>query len=188
MGAFTLTDPVNRKTTRPIIKAMPITLDNVPKMAAGTMQTVPKIFPWWRYSINAADIPADKEYPFSYPLGNVAEEYMNLIFDWTRVTNKALLIRYLGCLITAGRGKVWIKQDTLKRPSEDGYVINAAYPNMLPAGTSVAHKQGPIDLKEIAPQILAFNILTEFRALADPGTTIPADAVQLQVRGTWIEW
>jgi len=188
MGAFTLSDPVNRKTTRPIMKMMPITMDNASKMSAGTMQTPPKIFPFWTYSINAASIPSDKEYPFSYPLANVAKEYMNLAFDWTRVLNKALVIRRLGCLITSGRGKVWVKQDTLKRPSEDGYVINADYPNMLPAGTSVAHKQGPIDFKEIGPQILAYNILTERRALADPGTTIPANAVQLQVRGVWVEW
>lgn len=193
MGPFALSDPVNRKTTPIIDKTVPISLANAIEFSGSSQQSTPKIFPWWTWAQNKNAIPATPEYEFSYrEPANVSEPFMDLRWDWTRITNKALLIRHLAAILAAGRGKCWFLQDSIRRPGLDtmfsGWVVNADYPNLLPPGTDVAHKQGPLDLKELMPQILAFNNLTEFRVVADAGTTIAATKLEMQLRGTYIEW
>lgn len=193
MGPFTLSDPVNRKVTPLINKRVGVSIDNAKFFSGSIQQGLPKIFPWWTWATNLNAIAAAPEYEWSYrEPKNVTEPYMDLRFDWTRLTNRALIIRHIGALIAAGGGRVWVRQNSLRRPGHNlefyGWVVSANYPNLLPPGTDIAHMKGPLDLQALGPKILAFNNLTEFRTAADPGTTITAGDLELQVRGTQIEW
>ena len=193
MGPFTISDPVSKKTSGMINKAVAVSIDTAKLFAGSTQQSLPKIYPWWTWAQNLNVIPAAPEYEWSYrEPRNVSEPFMDLRFDWTRLTNRALIIRHIGALIAAGRGKLWIRQNSLRRPGHNlefyGWVINANYPNLLPPGTDPVHMRGPLDLGAIGPKVLAFNNLTEFRSAADPGTTILATNLELHVRGTYIEW
>lgn len=193
MGPFSLSDPVNRQTTPIIDKSVPVSLANAIEFSGSNQQSTPKIFPFWTWAQNFIDIPATPEYEFSYrDPKHVTESFMSLRWDWTRIKNKALLIRYLGAILDEGRGKCWFRQDSYRRPGLDtefyGWVVDHQYPNMLPPGTDINQFHGPVDLKQLMPQILAFNNLTEFRVVADSGTTIDEKDLEMQLRGTYIEW
>lgn len=192
MGPFSLTDIIGEKTTPEIDKQISVSINNAKYFAGSPQQTKPRINPWWNWAQNYATIPATPEYAFSFEPRHVDKAYQELIWNWTRLTDKALLFRHIAAIIDSGRGKVWFFQDPRRRPGVDltyyGWVVDADYPNLLPPGTDPVHFQGPIDLAEITPQILAHNNLVEVRAAADAGTTITANQLELQLRGTYIEW
>jgi len=192
MGPFSLTDIIGEKTTPDIDKQVPVSIDNAKYFSGSPQQKKPRINPWWNWAQNYAEIPATPEYSFSFEPRHVDKAFQDLIFNWTRLTDKALLFRHIGAIIDAGRGKVWFFQDPRRRPGVDltyyGWVVDADYPHLLPPGTDPVHHHGPIDLAEITPQILAHNNLVELRATADAGTTITANDLELQLRGTYIEW
>lgn len=192
-GPTSLTDRVTKKTTPTISKSNLISLNNSKSMSGAILQNKPSIYPMWTWSLNSGVINPAPEYEYSYRSpANVAQPFMDLRFDWTRITNKALIIKYLGAVIGAGRGNCWFLQDSKRRPGSDslfnGWIVNSAYPNMLPPGVDIPHLYGPLDLMAIGPAILAHNSLTEFRVIADPGTTIAANNLEIQMRGTFIEW
>lgn len=191
-----LADAVNGKETPDISKFTQITIDNLKHFSGSALQGKPIINPFWTYSRNLGVIPAIPEYPYSFANpANVPQAYMDLRFDWTRTADRALIIRQMGARITAGRGRVWWDQPALRRPGHlnlfFGWVVNAAGPNMLPTGGDIGLTpmfQGPLDLENVQPKILAFNNLTELRVTADVGTTILATNLEIQMRGTHIQW
>jgi len=195
-GSFQLVDPVTGISTPILTKSAVVSLDGASNFSGSTQQSTPKIFPFWTYTINKNDITDSAEYEFSYrEPANVDEGYMDMRFDWTRISNRALIIRHVGAIITSGRGKVWFYQDPpqIRRPGIPGlefygWIVNANYPNMLPPGTRANATKSAFDLESVGHKILAFNNLTELRAIADPGTTIPANALEIQIRGIMIQW
>ena len=190
-GPVSLGDPVTGKISPVISKSMPISIDNVKKMSGATGQNAPKITPFWTFGTNLAAIPAVPEYEWTYPT-HVAQPWEELRFDWTRITSQALQIKSIGAYLAAGAGRVFLHQPPLRRPGHlnlfFGWVINAGFPMMIPGGGAPALTpmfQGPYDLD---PKVLAFNNLTELRVVADPGTVIGAGNLEIQVKGTNIEY
>jgi len=202
-GPVSLGDRVNGKVTPPISKTFPITIDNVKKMSGATSQDHPKITPFWTFGTNNAVIPDTPEYEWTYPPGpnHVNREFESLQFNWTRIADRALQIKDLSAYIrapiapdTEERARIWLNQPPLRRPGHlnlfHGWVVDAGFPQMLPGGgapgiAGVGTFQGPYELD---PKVLAYNNLTELRVVADPGTTISAGALEIQMRGTYIEF
>jgi len=196
-GPVTIGDPITGKVTPGISKRLSLTLDNLKFLSGATGQNSPKIFPFWTYGLNNAIIPDVPEFEWTYtqPALHVLNEFEELSFDWTRTTTRALQIRYMGAYLAAGRGVVWWHQPPLRRPGHlnqfFGWVVDAGFPNLLPGGGGVAITpmyQGPVDLAEVGPQILAYNNLTQVRVNADAGTTIAAGDLEIQMRGVDIQF
>lgn len=196
VGSRQLADPISGKVTPPISKSFPITIDNAKYFSGATGQTAPKIFPFWTWSRNSVAIPDTPEYEFSYRQpAHVAESFNDLRFDWTRTIDQALVIRHLGAIINLGGGRVWLDQPPYRRPGHKnlyyGYIVDSAFPNLLPAGGDVGLTpmfEGPLDLEYVKPKILCHNNLTELRAVANAGTTIAINDLEVQVRGTHIQF
>ena len=109
--------------------------------------------------------------------------------------------KYIGAYIAAPvapdteeRCRVWFHQPPLRRPGHlnlfHGWVVDAGFPQMIPGGgapgiAGTGTFKGPYELD---PKVLAFNNLTELRVVADPGTAIAAGALEVQMRGTYIEY
>lgn len=193
-GGVQLGDPITGKVTPMIRKSFAITINNAKLMSGATGQSAPKITPWWTWGVNNAVIPSTPEYEWTYtnPPLHVLRSFMELSFDWTRITNRAIHIKDIGAYIAAGRGMVWFHQPPYRRPGHKnlyyGWVVNAGFPLMIPGGGALALTpmfQGP---HKICPNLLAFNNLTQLRVTADAGTTIVAGDLEIQVRGTHIEY
>lgn len=193
-GPVSLGDPVTGKITPPISKSFPLSIDNAKLMSGATGQNSPKITPFWTWGVNSAVIPAVPEYEWTFPPGpaHVARAFEEMSFDWTRITNRALQIKDIAAYIAAGRGTVFWHQPPLRRPGHlnqfFGWVVDAGFPNLIPGGGApglTGMFQGPYPLD---PKVLAYNNLTQLRALADPGTTILAGNLEMQMRGTHIEY
>ena len=195
-GPTRLGDPVTGKVTPLIDKMLPISIDNAKYLSGATGQSIPRIFPYWSWTQNRNVINPTPEYEFSYrEPRNVDWAYQDFRFDWTRITDRALQIRWLGAVIDAGGGRFWWNQPPLRRPGHQnlfyGWVVDSAFPNLLPSGGATAMAglgmfKGPVDLKSIRPQILCYNNLTELRGVANAGTTIVARNFEAQLRGTYI--
>lgn len=194
-GPVRIGDPVTGKISPTISKSMPITIDNVKKMSGGTSQNAPDISPFWTFGVNTAVIPATPEYEWTYVNpAHVATPREELSFDWTRIATRALWIKDIAAYLAAGRGTVFWHQPPLRRPGHKnmffGWVINAGFPLQIPGGgapglIAPGFFQGPYELD---PKILAYNNLTELRVVADAGTTIAAGDLEMQMRGTFIEF
>ncbi|MBU1173633.1 MAG: hypothetical protein KKD44_29030, partial [Proteobacteria bacterium] len=189
----TLKDRVSGKVAPPISKSFPLTIDNASRMSGATGQDSPKITPFWTYGVNTVAIPATPEYEWtrSNPV-HLADEFEEMSFDWTKVSNRALVIKDVAAYIAAGRGRVWWHQPPLRRPGHlnmfHGWVIDAGFPNLIPGGGApglTGMFKGPY---EMDTKVLAYNNLTQLRAVADAGTTIAIGDLEMQMRGTHIEY
>ncbi len=192
-GPVSLKDRVSGKISPVISKSFPITIDNMKKMSGATGQDGPKINPFWTWGVNSAVINPAPEYEFTYRNpAHVARPWEEFSFDWTRISDRALILKDIAAYLAAGRGRVWWDQSPLRRPGHlnlfHGWVINAGFPQMIPGGGAPGVTpmfQGPFEMN---PKILAFNNMTELRIVADPGTTIAAGDLEMQMRGTHIEY
>lgn len=188
-----LMDPVTGKVSPAIRKSFPLTIDNASKMSGATGQDTPKITPFWTFGVNSAVIPATPEYEWTFVNPpHVARAFEEMSFDWTRIEKRALVIKSLGAFIAAGRGRVWLDQPPLRRPGHmnlfHGWVVDAGFPNLLPGGGAIAGLPMYKEPYELDPRVLAFNNLTQLRVTADPGTTILAGNLEMQMKGTHIEF
>lgn len=192
-GPTRIGDPVTGKISPTISKSFPITIDNMKRMSGATGQQAPKINPFWTWGVNSGVIPDVPEYEWTYVNpAHVARPWEEFSFDWTRISDRALHIKNIAAYLAAGRGRVWWDQSPLRRPGHlnmfFGWVINAGFPMMIPGGGApglTGMFQGPFDLD---PKVLAYNNMTELRVAADPGTTILAGNLEMQMRGTLIEY
>lgn len=192
-GHLRLGDPVTGKISPPISKSFPLTIDTAKLMSGATGQNSPKITPFWTYGVNTVAIPAVPEYEWTYTNpAHVAAAFEEMSFDWTRITNRALQIKDIAAYLAAGRGRVWWDQPPLRRPGHlnlyHGWVIDAGFPNLIPGGGApglTGMFKGPYELD---PKILAYNNLTQLRVVADAGTTIAIGQLEMQMRGTHIEY
>jgi len=192
-GPTMLGDPVTGKITPPISKAFPLTIDNAKMMSGATGQNSPKITPFWTYGVNSVLIPATPEYEWTYTNpAHVTDAFEEMSFDWTRIANRALQIKDIAAYLAAGRGRVFLSQPPLRRPGHlnlfHGWVVDAGFPNLIPGGGApglTGMFKGPYELD---PKVLAYNNLTQLRVTADPGTTIAIGDLEMQIRGTHIEY
>jgi len=192
-GPKRIGDRVSGKVTPAVSKTFPLTIDNAKLMSGATGQNSPKITPFWTYGVNTVAIPATPEYEWtrSNPV-HLADAFEEMSFDWTRVANRALVINDIAAYIDAGRGRVFWHQPPLRRPGHlnlfHGWVVDAGFPNLIPGGGSPSLNgmfQGPYPMDA---KVLAFNNLTQLRAVADAGTTIAIGDLEMQMRGTHIEF
>lgn len=192
-GVSYLGDPVTKKISPAISKSFPLTISNATLMSGATGQNSPKITPFWTYGVNTVAIPATPEYEWTYVNpAHVANAFEEMSFDWTRITKRALQIKDIAAYLAAGRGRVFWHQPPLRRPGHlnlfHGWVIDAGFPNLIPGGGApglTGMFQGPYELD---PKILAYNNLTQLRVVADAGTTIAIGQLEMQMRGTHIEY
>lgn len=196
-GPVELKDRVSGKVAPPISKSFPITMENAKKMSGATGQDSPKITPFWTYGRNSAVIPDTPEYEWtrSNPV-HLTDAFEELSFDWTRIKNRAMIIKDTAAYIAAGAGRVWWHQPPLRRPGHlnlfHGWVVDAGFPNLIPGGGApglTGMFKGPY---EMDAKVLCYNNLTQLRVVANAGTTILTPGaigdLEMQMRGTHIEY
>lgn len=189
-----LGDKITGKVTPPISKSFPLTIDNVKRMSGATAQNAPKITPFWTWGQNSGVIPATPEYEWTFRNpANVARAFEEMSFDWTRLTtDRAMVLKYWAAYIAAGAGSVWWHQTNARRPGHgtlfNGRVIDAGFPQMLPGGGAPAATGMYTGPTKMTPGVLAYDNLTELRVVADAGTTILANNLEMQMWGTHIEF
>jgi len=192
-GHVTLADRVSGKVAPPIMKSFPITIDNARKMSGATGQDSPKITPFWTYGVNTVAIPDTPEYEWTYSAPvHLANAFEEMSFDWTRIKNRALVIKDIAAYIAAGAGRVFWHQPPLRRPGHlnlfHGWVVDAGFPNLIPGGGApglTGMFKGPY---EMDTKVLAFNNLTQLRVTANAGTAIGIGNLEIQMRGTHVEY
>ncbi len=193
-GAVSLSDRITNKVTPPIEKNFPLTIDNVKRMSGATAQDSPKITPFWTWGQNSAVIPAAPEYEWTFRQpAHVARNQEEMSFDWTRLTSdRGMILKYWAAYIALGSGRVWWHQTNARRPGHGslffGKVIDAGFPMMLPGGGAPAATGMYTGPTKMTPGVLAYDNLTELRVTADPGTTIVANDLEMQMWGTHIEF
>ncbi|GAI50298.1 unnamed protein product, partial [marine sediment metagenome] len=110
------------------------------------------------------------------------------------ITARALQLKDIAAYLAAGSGRVFWHQPPLRRPGHlnlfFGWPITAPAPILIPGGggpamTGTGMFKGPYELD---PKVLAYNNLTQLRVVADPGTVIAAGNLEMQIRGTHIEY
>ena len=194
VGPVQLSDKITRKVTPVIDKSFPLTIDNVKRMTGATAQNAPKITPFMTWGQNSAVIPATPEYEWTFRNpAHVGRAFEEMSFDWTRLTtDRAMVLKYWAAYIALGAGNVWWHQTNARRPGHGslfaGRVIDAGFPQMLPGGGAPAATGMYTGPTKMSPGVLAYDNLTELRVVADPGTTIIANDLEMQMWGTHIEF